>query len=163
MTDTIRLIVKRTKVATDTEQALNVELPRINGCLDSIESVCLEGYRVTGSVGAVPADVVVELTGAGADLSTFVSHVLTDGTRLRSQEGYLPIFPPGGAATFDRTNLEFVYKPRRKSNMDLSGRIVLSQFDAASGRYIPWTDWTDAMFVLKVTGFITDRTRTLYA
>lgn len=54
MTDTIRLIVKRTKLATDTDQSLLIELPRINGSLDSVEQVALEGYSITGSVGAVP-------------------------------------------------------------------------------------------------------------
>lgn len=161
MTDTIRLIVKRTKLATDTDQSLIIELPRINGSLDSVEQVALEGYSITGSVGAVPADVMVQLTGAGTDMTTYVSHTLSNNTRIRLQEGFLPIFPPGGAATFERTNLVFDYKPGRRSNMDLSGRIVLTRFDPVSQMYVLWTDWTNATFLLTIKGHIGERTRTV--
>jgi hypothetical protein len=161
--ETIRLTVKRTKPVDNTDQYLRVDLPQKDGNLDAIATVELEAYNFSGTAGAVPADVVLEMTGIGTNDSGYISHVITDGsgntTHIRHDKAYLPLVPPGGLATRDHTTQSLVFRSPLASPMNLTNsELRVLQFDATSQRYVPWNDWTNARFQLILMGYIRQQT-----
>ncbi len=160
--ETIRLTVKRTKPAANTDQSLKVDLPRLEGSLDAIVTVELEAYHVSGSVSAVPSDVVLTMNALGSSESGYISHVITDGsgvtTHLRTNQNALPIVPPGGLATRDHTTQALVFRSPLATPMNLTNsELTLMAFNATTARYEPWTDWTEARFQLILTGYVRDQ------
>jgi hypothetical protein len=162
MTDTIRLTVKQHKLVTDTEQSLLIDLPRLDGNIDSVSAVLLEGYQITGNVSAVPSEVVLELTGAGCDESGFICISQPNVPLQRIRANYVPVFPPGGEVSFDRSMQTLAFRPVLASNMNLAQcRLRLLRYDVARARYIEWTDWTEARLYLVMTAHQHHQTRVL--
>lgn len=163
MTETFQLYAVSEKTLVTSPQNIQLLLPRHDNNLQYVKSIELNGYNITGTAGAIPAIVVIEIKAPNI-CSGFICHVKEGVATIRERLNVTRIYPPGGATSQGRTHQTLAFRPSHASDMMLTtAQIRLMRHDATTNQYVEWLDWTKAELELTITANLRDTLKNTFA
>lgn len=137
----ITVIAAQSKLLADA-QSLSLDVTQLRSSdTTQCHSVNLVNYSITGSGGAVPPFVALKFNVATHSSAHYLT-LRTPGRIDREQLLLVPVFPPGGAITETRTNTNILHRLPTKTVDLTKATIELVRFNATSGQFEKWDDWT---------------------